>query len=151
MKPNLLVLPVIGLAAILALGGCDTFASRARQKAAVYQSLPPATQQRLKQGHISIGDSPDMVYIALGRPDETRETKTAQGVRTTWIYRTYGQDYEGSEWVGWRRVIVPMRNGRGFAVFHEPVSADVYRTHVDDVIRVTFVNGAVAGVAQRHR
>lgn len=149
MTRSTLLVSVAAIAAALALSGCDTFASRAHEKAAVYQSLPPATQQRLHRGQISVGDSKDMVYIALGYPDEVRQMATAQGVQTVWIYRTYWQQYEGSEWVGWHRTIVPMANGRGYYVVHEPVTEDVYSTHADEVIRVTFVNGVVAAVQQQ--
>ncbi|PTX92449.1 hypothetical protein [Opitutus sp. ER46] len=137
------------LAAVLALAGCNTFESRAREKAQVYERLPVDTRQRLQQGQISIGDSPDMVYIALGYPDERRETRTLQGEQTLWIYRTYWQQYEGRAWVGWRRVIIPVRGGRGYMVVHEPVTTDVYSTHADDTIRVTFERGAVVAVEQR--
>lgn len=139
---------VSAFAALLVLSGCNTFQSRARQEAQVYNALPPATQQRLHRGQISIGDSQDMVYIALGYPDVVHQVSTAQGVQTTWIYRTYWQEYEGTAWVGWRRMIVPMRNGHGYYIVHEPVTTDVYSTRADDSIRVTFTNGAVSSVRQ---
>ena len=60
------------------------------------------------------------MYIALGDPDEKRDVTTADTTRTTWIYRTYWQQYEGSAWVGWHRVIVA--TPRGYAVFHEPIT-----------------------------
>ena len=135
--------------ATFALAGCNTFESRAKEKSEVYNSLPPDTKQRLQHGRISIGDSQDMVYIALGYPDEVREVTTAQGAQTQWIYRTYWQQYEGTEWVGWHRRIVPLRGG-GYTVIHEPVTADLYRTHVDEVIRVTFQRGVVAEVDQQN-
>ena len=148
MRPKtLLVLPLLLCA--IALSGCNTFRARAREKAEVYQSLPQDTRQRLQHGQINIGDSQDMVYIALGYPDEVRQISTPQGVETVWIYRTYWQQYEGTAWVGWHRVIVPLRNGRGFAVFHEPVTTDVYSTHADETIRVTFDRGVVSSVVQR--
>jgi len=144
-----LILLALGLATAFALSGCNTFQSRAREKAEVYQALPSDTRQRLQHGHISVGDSQDMVYIALGYPDEVRQVTTPQGTQTVWIYRTYWQQYEGSQWVGWHRIIVPLRSG-GFAVMHEPVTTQVYSTHVDEVIRVTFNHGVVSGVEQRN-
>ena len=137
--------------AALLLAGCNTFNSRARQMSAVYDNLPATDQQRLQRGGIAIGDSPEMVYIALGNPDERRDITTADGTHTTWVYRTYWQQYEGQAWLGYRRVIVPARGGRGYVVYHEPVTQDVYRTHVDDRLRVTFANGAVQSVEQAHR
>lgn len=151
MKRSSILLSIAALATVLALSGCDTFESRAHEKAAVYQSLPPATQQRLHRGQISVGDSQDMVYIALGYPDEVRQVATPRGVQTVWIYRTYWQQYEGSAWVGWHRTIVPMANGRGYYIVHEPVTEDVYSTHADEIIRVTFQNGVVSAVAQQRR
>lgn len=117
----------------------------------VYQALPASEQQRLQRGAINIGDSPEMVYIALGSPDERRDSTTADGTRSTWIYKTYWQQYEGTAWLGYRRVIVPARNGRGYVIFHEPVTQDVYRTHVDETIRVTFARGVVSQIDQQRR
>ncbi|HVS51106.1 MAG TPA: hypothetical protein VHD62_02030 [Opitutaceae bacterium] len=138
-------------AALFSLAGCDTFQSRAREKSEVYESLPPDTQQRLQRGHIGVGDTQDMVYIALGHPDEKRTASTADGVQETWIYRSYWEQYEGTAWVGWHRVIVPAGNGRGYLIYHEPVTRDVYSTHADEVIRVAFNRGVVASVEQRRR
>jgi hypothetical protein len=148
MKTSLSLL-LAGVALVLA--GCNTFNSRARQYSAVYDNLPATDQQRLQRGVIGIGDTPEMVYIALGQPDERRDILNADGNQTTWIYRSYWQQYEGQAWLGYRRVIVPARGGRGYVVFHEPVTQDVYRTHVDDRIRVTFANGAVQSVEQAYR
>lgn len=141
-------------AALLAFGltGCDTFQSRAQEKSATYDQLSPGTQQRLEKGHISVGDNQDMVYIALGQPEEKRNITTSTGTSTEWIYRTYWQQYEGTAWAGWHRMIVPMAGGRGFAVYHEPITQDVYSTHIDEVIRVTFdSSGRVQNVDQNKR
>ena len=134
----------------LGLTGCDTFKSRAREKSEVFNELPARTQQRLERGKISPGDTQDMVYIALGNPDEKREVTTGEGSNDTWIYRTYWEQYEGTAWVGWHRVIVATGRG-GYAIYHEPITQDVYRTRVDEVIRVSFNRGAVASVEQRRR
>ncbi|MES2693646.1 MAG: hypothetical protein V4773_09245 [Verrucomicrobiota bacterium] len=138
-------------AAVVTLAGCNTFDSRAKQMSAVYDQLPASEQQRLERGAINIGDTPEMVYIALGSPDEKRDTTSADGTKTTWVYNTYWQQYEGQAWLGYRRVIVPARSGRGYVVFHEPVTQDVYRTRVDERIRVTFGNGTVQTVEQSQR
>ena len=133
------------------LAGCNTFNSRARQMSGVYDQLPAADQQRLQRGAINVGDTPEMVYIALGNPDERRDVLTADGNHNTWIYKSYWQQYEGTAWLGYRRIIVPAPSGRGYVIYHEPVTQDVYRTHVDEVIRVTFSNGVVSQVEQQRR
>jgi hypothetical protein len=141
------------LAAVVAslVAGCNTFSSRARQMSGVYDQLPASEQQRLQRGAINVGDTPEMVYIALGNPDERRDILTADGTQTVWSYKSYWQQYEGTAWLGYRRVIVPARDGRGYVVFHEPVTQDVYRTHVDETIRVTFANNVVQQVDQQRR
>jgi hypothetical protein len=150
MKARILA-AVAAVAALGFLAGCNSFNARARRMSAVYDQLPPGEQQRLQRGAIAIGDSPEMVWIALGNPDERRDLTSADGTHTTWVYRTYWQQYEGSAWLGYRRVIVPTRDGRGYVVFHEPVTQDVYRTRADDVIRITFARGVVSQVEQMRR
>lgn len=141
----------VAAAAISLFAGCNTFNSRARQMSGVYDSLPTSEQQRLQRGTINVGDTPEMVYIALGNPDERRELLTADGAQNTWVYKSYWQQYEGTAWLGYRRIIVPSRTGRGYVIFHEPVTQDVYRTLVDEVIRVSFANGVVSQVEQQKR
>jgi hypothetical protein len=148
MKLNILY--GLGLAALaLGFAGCNTFQSRARQLSGTYESLPPETQERLQRGAIAVGDNADMVYIALGNPDERRDIQTADGTRSVWIYKTYHDRYAGSQWAGYRRVFVPTR--RGYAIYHEPVTYDVYRTHADERIRITFDRGVVSVVEQTSR
>ena len=135
--------------AAAALAGCSSFESRAREKADVFEALDPGTQERLERGAITVGDSEDMVYIALGEPDEKRNRTTARHHQTIWTYQSYWQEYQGSEWVGWRRVIVRDPRSNRYTVFHEPVTRDVYRERVDDRIRVVFDDGRVSEVIQK--
>lgn len=143
--------PVLSVVLAGLLGGCNTFDRRARQMSEVYDRLPASEQQRLQRGSISIGDTPEMVYIALGQPDERRDVLTADGSRNLWIYKSYWQEYEGTAWLGYRRIILPARTGRGYVIYHEPVTRDVYRSHADEIIRITFQNGVVNQVEQQRR
>lgn len=151
MKKLFSFLAAAAVAVLTGFTGCDTFAHRARQKSETFETLSPSDQYRLKRGAISVGDTQDMVYIALGNSDERRDITTADGTQTVWVYKTYWQQYEGTAWLGYRRIIVPTRDGRGYVVYHEPVTQDLYRTHVDDRIRVTFYNGVVNSVEQQTR
>jgi len=144
--PSRLALAV-GVLLLCVTSGCDTFESRAHEKSEVFESLPPTDQKRLENGIIHVGDTEDMVYIALGRPDAKRIIDTADGKRSVWSYQSYWQEYAGTEWVGWHRRIV--RGPRGFVIFHEPVRADLYRTHAEERIRVTFIDGKVVAVDQQ--
>jgi hypothetical protein len=139
------------LGGLVVTSGCNTFNSRAKQMSGVYDNLPASEQKRLERGSINVGDTPEMVYIALGTPDEKRDVTNADGTQNLWIYKSYWQQYEGTAWLGYRRVIVPSLTGRVYVIFHEPVTQDVYRTHVDETIRVTFGNGVVKQVEQQKR
>ena len=141
------IITSVAILCVAGLTGCDTFNSRAQEKASVYNTLAPQIQQRLEKGKITIGDTQDMVFIALDNPDAKREITTADGAETVWIYRTYWEDYADTGWIGWHRYYEP-RMGGGFAVYHERVPLALSRTQVADVIRVTFKDGKVVSVDQ---
>jgi hypothetical protein len=143
-KPVLL--PLILLT--LAFAGCDTFDRRSQERASTFESLTPEEREKLRRGVIEIGNTPDMVYIALGRPDETRDTETADGREKVWIYNTYHQEYEGNVRTGYRRILVfdPVR-GR-YTVFYEPLYTEVFSHHTEENIRVVFRNDKVAMIEQ---
>jgi hypothetical protein len=92
-----------------------------------------------------------MVYIALGPPDARHEKVTAKGGETTWIYKTYYEQYEGMEHVGYRRIAFFDPADHDYHVYYEPVSEPIYSEHEEDSIRVTFVNGKVTAIEQNKR
>jgi hypothetical protein len=143
MKTRLL----IAFAALL-LAGCSTFEKRAEEKAAVFSQLDPATQEKLRKGEIEVGNTPDMVFIALGEPDAKTEQITADHRDETWIYNSYYTEYRGSEQVGYRRIVTYNNVSKSYYVYYEPVRVDVYRDRVEDRIRITFRDGKVTVIEQ---
>ena len=89
--PHLILLLVV---AASALTGCSTISSRIDQRSEVFAALPADDQARLRRGEVAVGDSSDMVYIALGEPTRRRETITPDSARTEWIYRVYEENFE---------------------------------------------------------
>ena len=59
------------LGAVVGLSGCaaSTPGSRVAQAPQLYQALPEAQQQAVREGRVVEGMTPDGVYLALGRPD----------------------------------------------------------------------------------
>ena len=133
-KPLQFFVPLL----ILILAGCSTFEKRSEEKASTFATLSPEEREKLRRGVIEIGNSPDMVYIALGRPDETRDTATPEGRETVWIYNRYYQEYEGNFRSGYRRILVfdPVR--KRYVVFIEPVNTDVISHHAEDNIPIVY-------------
>lgn len=139
---------LLAFLATLLLFGCDTFNRRAQEKASTFERLSPEEREKLKRGEIAVGNSPDMVYIALGRPDAKRESSTAQGHEMVWTYNTYHREFEGNVHTGYRRFVVWNPQIKRYVVFYQPVYADVYSEHEEENIRVKFVDGKVTEIEQ---
>ena len=103
---------------------------------------------RLAARQIEVGDTQDMVYIALGVPDEKRDQVAATGRTTTWIYSAYWQEYQGTRMVGFRRQVVYDPASKTYRVYHEPDFQPVYAPRSEDRIRITFQNGSVTVIEQ---
>jgi len=145
LRRLLLLLPLAGL---LLFAGCSTVDKRIEQKSAVFAELDAATQEKLRQGIVEIGYTPDMVYIALGEPDDKREKISAAGRELTWIYTSYKQEYAGTGVAGHRRVVIHDPIAKRSYIMWEPVVVDVYNNRIDDRIRVSFRDGKVTVIEQ---
>ena len=71
----------VAAALALVLGGCMTDAERRaeriNQNQVLYMQLDQATQSRVAQGLIAIGDTPSAVWLALGEPSKRTSDTTA--------------------------------------------------------------------------
>lgn len=133
------------------LAGCDSIDSRIDRKSAVFAALPAADQARLRQGNIAVGDTTDMVYIAIGEPSRRIEKRTEAGTQFIWIYREYYERYDGADFAGYRRrVFYDPRSGRHF-VSIEPCYVDVYSEEAEEALRVVFENGRVKVIEELKR
>ncbi len=79
-------LALLGATAI-ALAACSTTDSRIRRHQALFDGYPPEVQHNLRNGVIGIGYSPEMVLMALGKPDRRTEVQTGDGTAEIWTYR----------------------------------------------------------------
>jgi len=133
---------------LLVLAGCNTIDHRISEKQDVFNRLDPQTQGKIRQGVVEVGYTEDMVYIALGPPDARYQKTTVKGDETTWTYKTYYEQFEGVEHVGYRRIVFFDPADHVYHVYYEPVSEPIYSEHEEDNIRVTFVNGKVTAIEQ---
>ena len=75
------------LAAALVLVACNTIDSRIGRQQALFDSYPPNVQQNIRNGVIEADYTPEMVVMALGKPDRKAEMQTQDGVAEVWTYR----------------------------------------------------------------
>jgi hypothetical protein len=138
----------LAAAVLLFAAGCQTVETRIKENPQLFASLDAETQAKIKQGIIDLGFSEDMVYLAVGAPDQKRESRSAAGVQTVWIYNTYFERYDGTRFVGYNRRVYfdPFLNT--YRVHYVPVYADTYRPEVEERIRVVFENGKVTVIEQ---
>jgi len=74
------------------LGGCETdggVAARAREKPAAYAALNPWQKKFVAKGVVAAGFTPDMVYIAMGRPDTVEKKDFPAGHAELWTWKRY--------------------------------------------------------------
>jgi hypothetical protein len=74
-------------AAVIALAACSSTDSRIRDHQALFDGYPPEVQHNIRSGLIEIGYTPEMVLMALGKPDRRSEVQTGDGAAEIWTYR----------------------------------------------------------------
>lgn len=141
-------LTLLLLAALLSLTGCQSVDDRIRQKPDVFAAVDKATQDKIKQGIIDLGYTQDMVYLALGAPDQKREAISAAGNSVSWIYNTYYQRYDGTAFVGYERRVYYDPGIRSYRLYYHPAYLDTYHEEKDERIRVVFKEGKAAVIEQ---
>ncbi len=133
------------------LAGCESFEHRAKKNPALFASLSPEQREKLSHGVVSIGDTPDMVYLALGTADEKFDTTTTAGTETVWVFYSYHQEYEGNFQTGFHRHLLYDPVHKVYRVYFEPLYTDVYSEQAEENIRVTFRAGKVVSIEQPKR
>jgi hypothetical protein len=81
MKNSLLILAFFLLPV---LTSCTSPQRRIEKNQEVFNRFPADAQARIRRGEIAIGDSPDMVRIAKGRPDTVTERETRDTLVEVW-------------------------------------------------------------------
>lgn len=136
------------LTALVFFTGCETVNDRIKEKPAAFAQADAASQDKIKQGIIDLGFTEDLVYVALGKPDQKRESVGPTGKSVTWIYNTYYQRYEGTAAVGYHRRVYFDPYLKTYRVYYRPVVEEVYTTETEERIRIVFKEGKVAVIEQ---
>jgi hypothetical protein len=85
----------LSLPLLLLLAGCaSTPEKRIEQNQAYFDSLPVATQARIRGGQIDLGFNADMVRLALGEPQRRLVRRAPDGNTDIWAYLETDTRYE---------------------------------------------------------
>jgi len=133
----------LAVTAGLFLAGCATPETRIRQNPAAFDRATPAQQELIKQGKVAIGFDEELVQLALGVPDRTRERIDEHGKQVIWSYVNYECDDGMILYRGWYH--------RGFGYWdgpHYAYFADYPNRHERERFRVVFRDGKVVSIEQ---
>lgn len=98
MKTKSTFLVAAGCALLVA--GCSTVDSRIAKNRAAFNTWPAPVQDKVVQGRIDVGFTPDQVRVALGEPDRVWSRTTADGTSQVWSYRDRGPRFSFGVGVG---------------------------------------------------
>ena len=140
---------ILMLAAVAALAGCATPASRIKANPQLFASIAPANQELIKRGQIGLGFTPDMVLLALGEPDAIAQHADASGTSEIWRYQNYDSSASTYVYSGWwgGPAYSPMRGGWGWGwsgAWGYPSLG--WSTPLTDYLRVSFRDGRVTEI-----
>ena len=132
-----------GLAAALAAGGCatgNTVEGRIERNRGFFDSLPVATQARIRGGQTELGFTREETLLALGEPARKVQRRDAGGLTEVWVYTATESRFERGhvDFVG-----VP--DGRG-GRFTGGGNVTVLMDHETETGRVEFRGGVVTAI-----
>ncbi|MBN1586089.1 MAG: hypothetical protein JW937_01520 [Candidatus Omnitrophica bacterium] len=114
----------------------------------LFSSYDLDIQDKIRQGIIEIGFSPDMVMLAWGRPDEEKVRWTSEGELIVWTYTRSRTERET------RDMNIPVEvtdsQGRKSIEYHD-VEVDWDREEEYPVARVEFEDGEVTAFERFRR
>ncbi|MEI7945894.1 MAG: hypothetical protein WCJ02_04330 [bacterium] len=134
------------------LTGCLTMeqliAKRIAAKADYFASLPAESQERLRKGHLQIGDAEDAAWIVFGSPSRRSIRVTAGSTNTVWSYvMTEAQPVDELHPVAY-----PIMTRRGHMIWG--TDYQYYRSYVyerNEYLRIEFNNNKVSAIDKAER
>ena len=143
-RPTLVTVVAFSL---LLIAGCQSANSRYQQVSATMK--PDAkTQKNIKRGVIEPGYTPEMVYLALGKPTVPADGIVDATRDGTWIYRDYQATATDRDFVraGFRRRVVFDPSRGGDVVVTEPIDTKAFPNLEPHSLHVTFRDGRVVEI-----
>lgn len=96
--------PLANAAALLLLAisvGCQSpRTARIQENAALFASLDPGTRKIISDGLFNYGFTPELLYMALGKPNRVSPSETDPGRVQYWVYKNFLWEKEGAVKIG---------------------------------------------------
>lgn len=139
------------LLSLLALGalsvtGCNTANSRVKEYPESAAQFDKATRDKIGRGVVEPGYTPEMVFLALGKPTEPAAglaTQTRDGI---WVYENFNRNESDFVKAGFRRKVVFDPVKRSDTIVTEAIDTRAFPNLRPHSVRVTFREGRVVEV-----
>ncbi len=139
------LLASVGLASLLALTACNT--ANQRLHTVSNSTLPDSrTHAQIKKGIVEPGYTPEMVYLALGKPSVPSEGLADATVNGTWVYHDFHRNDRDFIRAGFRRRVVFDPVKRTDTVVTEPVDPRTFPNLRAHSLHITFRDGRVVDI-----
>jgi hypothetical protein len=133
-----LLLPVFAILLLVA-AGCASVESRIQDNEAAFNTWPADVQEKVRAGKVEMGFTPEMVEVALGKPDRTSSRTTERGQADVWVYHDEAPRFS---------IGLGLGSGRGSTGFGGGVTVgDDFRD--EENMRVVFEGGRVTAIEVR--
>lgn len=133
------VLPTLLVALLLA--GCAT-----SNKPTTATTLEPDIRKKVERGIVEPGFTPEMVYLALGKPSEPASALVDATRDGTWIYHDFKRDDRDFIRAGFRRRVVFDPVKRSDVIVTEPIDPRLFPNLREHSLHVTFREGRVVEI-----
>lgn len=126
---------------VVAVAGCNT-----ARTPTTATKLEPKIRQQVGRGIVEPGFTPEMVYLALGRPSEPAQSLVDATTNGTWVYNDFHRNDRDFVQAGFRRRVVFDPGRKSDVVVTErldPKSLANFRPHS---VHITFRDGRVVEI-----
>ena len=125
---------------VLLLAGCATRTPTTATR------LEPKIRSQVEKGVIEPGFTPEMVYLALGKPSEPPEGLADATTNGTWVYHDFNGSGREIVKPGFRRRVVSEPGRKTETIKTEPIDPAVLPTLRANSLHVTFREGRVVEI-----
>lgn len=132
---------IVAAFTLVALSGCTT--SRIPTTAT---TLEPKIRAKIERGVIEPGFTPEMVYLALGKPSLPKENIVDATQNGTWVYQNFNGNDRDTVRAGYRRRVIFDPTKRGEVVVTERFDPKAFPTLEPHSLHVTFHDGRVVEI-----